>query len=131
MHEILSWFSTSPDFMPHGMCYLWQPGTLWLNVISDSVIAAAYYAIPFTLYYLVRERRREIPFPAIVSMFGAFIFLCGSTHLMEIWTVWHPDYRVAGGLKAVTGIVSAATMLALFKVMPAAMLLRSPTQLQY
>jgi signal transduction histidine kinase len=130
MHEILSWFFTSPGFMPHGMCYLWQPGTLWLNVISDSVIAAAYFAIPFTLYYLVRERRREIPFPAIVLMFGAFIFLCGSTHLMEIWTVWHPDYRVAGGLKAITGMVSAATMLALFKVMPTAMLLRSPTQLQ-
>lgn len=116
--------------MPHGMCYLWQPGTLWLNVSSDGLIAAAYYAIPFSLYYLVHERRREIPYPGIILMFAAFIVLCGSTHLMEIWTVWHPDYRLAGALKAVTGIVSLATMFALFKIIPHAMQLRSPDQLQ-
>jgi signal transduction histidine kinase/ActR/RegA family two-component response regulator len=49
---------------------------------------------------------------------------------MEIWTVWHPDYRLAGALKGVTGIVSVATMFALFKVIPHAMQLRSPSQLQ-
>ncbi len=130
MQQLLSWLFASSEFMPHGHCYLWQPDTLWLNVASDGVIAAAYYAIPFALYYFVRERRTEIPYPGILLMFAAFIFLCGSTHLMEIWTVWRPDYRLAGLLKAVTGIVSVATMLALFQVMPKAMLLRSPGQLR-
>ena len=116
--------------MPHGHCYLWQPGTLWLNVISDGVIASAYYAIPFALYYLVRGRRAEIPYPGIFLMFAAFIFFCGTTHLMEIWTVWNPDYRLAGAIKALTGIVSVATMFALLQLMPQAMLLRSPRQLQ-
>jgi hypothetical protein len=23
----------SPDFMPHGYCYLWQPGLVWLHVL--------------------------------------------------------------------------------------------------
>ena len=36
--------------MPHGMCYLWDPVVLWLSVISDSLIAAAYYAIPFLMF---------------------------------------------------------------------------------
>jgi signal transduction histidine kinase/ActR/RegA family two-component response regulator len=130
MHDYLDWLFSSPNFMPHGMCYLWQPGTLWLNVASDGLIAAAYYAIPFSLYYLVQERRKEIPYPGIILMFAAFIVLCGTTHLMEIWTVWHPDYRLAGALKGVTGIVSVATMFALFKVIPHAMQLRSPAQLQ-
>jgi signal transduction histidine kinase/ActR/RegA family two-component response regulator len=130
MQEDIGWLFSSANFMPHGMCYLWQPATLWLNVASDGLIAAAYYAIPVSLYYLVHERRREIPFPGIILMFAAFIVLCGSTHLMEIWTVWHPDYRLAGALKAVTGIVSVATMVALFKVIPLAMQLRSPAQLQ-
>ena len=112
------------------MCYLWQPGTLWLNVGSDALIAAAYYAIPFALYYLVHERRKEIPYPGIILMFAAFIILCGTTHPMEIWTVWHPEYRLAGALKGVTGIVSVATTFALFKLIPQAMQLRSPTQLQ-
>jgi signal transduction histidine kinase/ActR/RegA family two-component response regulator len=130
MQDIVGWLFSSPNFMPHGMCYLWQPETLWLNVASDGLIAAAYYAIPLSLYHLVHERRKEIPFPGIILMFAAFIVLCGTTHLMEIWTVWHPDYRFAGALKGVTGIVSVATMFALFKVMPHAMQLRSPTQLQ-
>jgi signal transduction histidine kinase len=130
MQDFVDWLLSSPSFMPHGMCYLWQPQTLWLNVGSDGLIAAAYYAIPFSLYYLVQGRRREIPFPGIILMFAAFIILCGTTHLMEIWTVWHPDYRLAGALKGVTGIVSVATMFALFKVIPLAMQLRSPAQLQ-
>ncbi len=130
MQGYVDWFFSSPNFMPHGMCYLWQPGTLWLNVTSDGLIAAAYYAIPFSLYNLVRERSKEIPFPGIILMFAAFIVLCGTTHLMEIWTVWHPDYRIAGALKGITGIVSVVTMFALFKIIPHAMQLRSPSQLQ-
>ena len=131
MQDLLRWLTSSSGFMPHGMCYLWQPGTLWLNVGSDALIAAAYYAIPIALYYLVRERRFEIPYPGVVLMFAAFILLCGTTHLMEIWTVWHPDYRPAGLLKALTGLVSVATTLALFQVIPKAMLLRGPAQLQH
>jgi signal transduction histidine kinase/CheY-like chemotaxis protein len=130
MHNYVDWLFSSPNFMPHGMCYLWQPETLWLNVASDGLIAAAYYAIPISLYYLVHERRKEIPFPGIILMFAAFIVLCGTTHLMEIWTVWRPDYRLAGAIKGVTGLVSLATMFALFKVIPHAMQLRSPAQLQ-
>ena len=130
MQDYFGWLFASPNFMPHGMCYLWQPATLWLNVASDGLIAAAYYAIPVSLYYLVHERRKEIPFPGVILMFAAFIVLCGTTHLMEIWTVWHPAYRVAGAIKGITGIVSVATMFALFKVIPHAMQLRSPAQLQ-
>jgi signal transduction histidine kinase/ActR/RegA family two-component response regulator len=130
MREYVDWLFSSPNFMPHGMCYLWQPGTLWLNVASDALIALAYYAIPFALYYLVHERRKEIPYPGIILMFAAFIVLCGTTHLMEIWTVWHPEYRLAGALKGITGVVSVATTFALFKLMPQAMQLRSPAQLQ-
>jgi signal transduction histidine kinase/CheY-like chemotaxis protein len=130
MQKLSGWLFSSSGFMPHGHCFLWQPGTLWLNVASDGLIAAAYYAIPVALYYLVRERRTEIPYPGILMMFAAFILLCGSTHLMEIWTVWNPDYRLAGALKALTGIVSIMTMLALFQIIPQAMLLRGPKQLQ-
>ncbi len=128
--ELLGWLFSSSGFMPHGHCYLWQPATLWLNVASDGVIAAAYYAIPFALFYLVRGRRSEIPFPGILLMFAAFILLCGTTHVLEIWTVWRPDYRLAGFIKALTGAVSIATMVALFYIMPKALLLRSPNQLR-
>jgi len=130
MMTFLRWLASSPGFMPHGHCYLWQPATLWLNVGSDGSIAAAYYAIPIGLFYIVRKRRTTIPYPWILMMFAAFIFLCGTTHVIEIWTVWNPDYRMQGAVKLLTGLVSIATMFALFKLIPQAMQLRSPQQLQ-
>ncbi len=130
MITFLRWLASSSGFMPHGHCYLWQPATLWLNVGSDGLIAAAYYAIPIGLFYIVRERRATIPYPWILIMFAAFIFLCGTTHLIEIWTIWNPAYRMQGAVKLLTGLVSIATMFALFKLIPQAMQLRSPQQLQ-
>jgi signal transduction histidine kinase/CheY-like chemotaxis protein len=130
MTALLTWLFSSDGFMPHGHCYLWQPGTLWLNVGSDGLIAAAYFSIPVTLNYFVRRRRSDIPFPTLFLMFAAFIFLCGSTHVMEIWTVWHPDYRLAGALKLLTAVVSVLTALVLYRIVPLAMQLRSPDELQ-
>ena len=43
------------DFLPHGWCYRWQPGLVWLHVVSDLLIALAYYFIPFALVYIVRR----------------------------------------------------------------------------
>ncbi len=130
MSDFFPWLFSSQGYMPHGHCYLWQPATLWLNVGSDGLIAAAYFAIPVSLYTFVRRRMAEIPFPGLFLMFAAFILLCGSTHLMEIWTVWNPAYRLSGALKLVTGIVSFATTIALFRLMPLAIQLRSPHELR-
>src|SRR5450432_4275768 len=130
MGDLMQWLFSSENFMPHGHCFLWQPGTLWLNVGSDALIAASYFLIPIALLYFVRHRRREIPYGWIPLMFGAFILLCGATRVMEIWTVWNPLYREAGALKLVTGIVSLATLISLVYIMPHAMLLKTPRQLQ-
>ena len=83
----------SPGFMPHGMCYLWQPDILALHVISDSLITLAYFSIPFTLLYFVRKRA-DLQFNWIFVCFAIFIVACGTTHLMEVWTIWHPTYWV-------------------------------------
>jgi CheY-like chemotaxis protein len=52
---------TSGDFQPHGYCYLWNKGLVWLNVVSDPLIALAYFTIPITLLYFIRKRR-DLPF---------------------------------------------------------------------
>ena len=124
------WLRGSDAFMPHGHCYLWEPLTLWLNVGSDALIAACYFAIPGVLYYFVRQRRTVISYAWIPLMFAAFILLCGTTHIMEIWTVWNPDYRAAGLIKLLTGIISFATLLGLIWITPRALQLRTPLQLQ-
>ncbi|HLK69406.1 MAG TPA: PAS domain S-box protein [Bryobacteraceae bacterium] len=117
------------DFMGHGYCYLWKPDIVRLHATSDGLIALSYYFIPLVLIYLVR-RRRDLPFHWMFLMFGVFILGCGTTHLMEIWTLWHGTYRLAGVIKAITAAASVATAVALIPMVPRAMQLPSPFQLQ-
>jgi PAS domain S-box-containing protein len=118
----------SANFMPHGSCYLWRPGVLWLNVTSDLFIAAAYYAIPIILFRFWRQRR-DISFNWVFLAFGAFILACGTTHLVEVITVWKPYYPLAGLFKALTALVSLATAAALVPLVPALIALPSPSLL--
>ena len=117
------------DFMPHGHCYFWRPEIVWLHVVSDGLIALAYFAIPIMLVYFIR-RKKDVPFNWMFLLFGAFILLCGATHVIRIWTLWHPVYRLDGVVKAVTAWASVMTAILLFPLIPKALLLRSPRELE-
>ena len=119
----------SSDFMPHGHCYLWEPQVVWTHVLADAFITFSYYTIPLALVYLVRKRR-DVAFEWIFVMFGVFIMACGTTHLMEIITVWNPMYRLAGFVKAVTAVASVSTAVVLWGLMPRLIRLPSPAQLR-
>ena len=116
-------------FMPHGMCFAWRPGVLVLHVLSDALIAVAYFSIPLLLVFLVR-RRPDIPFLPVFWMFAAFIVSCGVTHIMSIVVIWHPMYWLEGGVKAATAAFSIATAIALVPLMPQALNLRTPRELE-
>jgi PAS domain S-box-containing protein len=120
----LKWIFTPGDFMPHGYCYGWVPGLVWLHVISDSLIFLAYMCIPFTLIYIAR-RRKDLPFNWIFVCFGVFIVACGLTHAMEVWNLWHSAYWFAGVVKAVTAAASIATAALLIQLTPQALNLPS------
>lgn len=120
---------SSSSFIPHGHCYLWQPNLVRLHVTSDTLIALAYYSIPITLFYFV-TKREDLPFHKIFLLFATFIVACGTTHLLEVWTLWHPVYWLSGSVKAFTGIVSLVTAIELIPIIPKALALPSPTQLR-
>jgi len=128
MKELFGQLISSEGFMPHGHCYLWNPGVLWLHITSDAFIALAYYSIPFTLVYFIRQRR-DIPFNWIFLCFATFIIACGTTHLMEIWVIWHPTYWLSGVIKAITALVSVPTAILLVRLLPQAISLPSPAAL--
>ncbi|MEP7122909.1 MAG: PAS domain S-box protein [Byssovorax sp.] len=129
MLEFLAPLFSSNEFMPHGHCYLWQPGVIWLHVTSDAIIALAYTTIPFTLLYFVR-RRRDLPFHWIFLCFGVFIVACGATHYLEILTLWAPWYWLSGAVKAITAVASLLTAVLLVRLVPRALALPSPGDLR-
>ena len=115
--------------MPHGYCYLWDPRIVWLHVISDGLITLSYYCIPVVLIYFIRKNR-DIPFNQVFWMFGTFILACGTTHLMEIWNIWHASYLLAGVLKAITAAVSVVTAAMLIPLVPKVISLPARMHLQ-
>jgi signal transduction histidine kinase len=112
----------SGSFMPHGGCYLWSQSLIALQAISDGLIALAYYSIPFTILYFVRKRE-DLKFQWIFVSFAIFVLACGTTHLMEIWNIWHADYWLSGAIKAITAVVSVSTAILLVRLLPKALAL--------
>jgi len=110
-------FSTG-FFMPHRHCYLDNPSMIWLQGLSDLSIGLAYVVISGVLAYLVYKARANIPFEWMFLAFGLFIFSCGCTHFMEVWTLWYPTYWLSGGIKAVTAVASIATAAGLAPLLP-------------
>ena len=125
---MLNWL-LEQDFMPHGHCYFWRPDILWLHVVSDTIIALAYFSIPVTLLYFLR-RRPDVPFPAMIVLFATFIVLCGTGHLLEIWTIWTPQYSLQGVEKALTAAVSILTAAAMVPIVPQVLAMRTPAEMQ-
>ncbi len=129
MLDYLARLLSSDEFMPHGHCYLWQPGIVGLHVVSDAIIALSYTSIPFTLLYFVR-RRKNLPFHWIFLCFGVFIIACGATHYFEIITLWKPLYWISGSVKAITAVASLLTALLLVRLVPRALALPSPDDMR-
>jgi signal transduction histidine kinase len=119
----------SGNFMAHGYCFLWKPELVWLHAGSDFLIGLAYYSIPLMLLYFVRQRQ-DVPFQGIFLLFSAFILSCGTGHLLEIWTLWHPVYWLSGLMKGITAIVSLYTASELVPLIPKALALPSPAELE-
>ncbi|MEA5511241.1 hypothetical protein VB715_15820 [Crocosphaera sp. UHCC 0190] len=129
MWDFLTQRLLSETYIPHGHCYLWKPSLVGLHLISDGLIALAYYSIPLILLYFIRKRE-DMPFKGIVVLFGAFILSCGTTHIFNILTLWNPIYWLSGTVKAFTAMISIYTAIALIPLVPKALALPSPKELE-
>src|SRR4051794_34086549 len=104
-------------FMAHGHCYLWKPGLVWLQVLTNGFIGLSYLTITVTLLILVR-RVRNIPFQWMYLSFGAFIVACGITHFFDILVIWRPVYWMDGSVRAITAVASVGTAVLLPTLLP-------------
>lgn len=129
MLEFIKNLLSPSQYIPHGHCYLWQTPLVWLHVVSDALVAVAYFSIPAMLIYFVKKRE-DIPFSKVFILFSAFIVLCGTGHLLDIWTLWHPAYWLSGVERAFTALVSCYTALQLVELLPQFLSLKSPKYLE-
>ncbi len=114
---------------PHGYCLLWDPGLVWTHVVSDIVIASAYFSIPLVLWRLL-SLRNDLQFGWMIGLFAVFILACGVTHVMGVVTLWVPAYGWEALIKVVTATASLGTAALLVPLLPRLVAIPSPAALQ-
>ena len=128
---MLDWLFGAATFLPHGVCMLWRPDLVAMHVVSDALIALAYFAIPWGIAWFVKRRDDlTVEHKRVAILFAIFISACGVTHLLGIVTLWSPIYGVQAIVKAVTAFVSVLTALAIWPLLPRLLALPSPGRLQ-
>ncbi|MGE3182223.1 MAG: PAS domain S-box protein [Phycisphaerae bacterium] len=106
-------FDTS-DFPARWFCGNWSAPHGWTHIVADLSIWLAYMSIPAVIL-LFLMRRREVTLSRLYWLFAAFIFFCGTTHLMDAILFWWPAYRLSALLKVCTAIASIATVFVLVR----------------
>ena len=120
------------DYPARWNCGNWGSFEGWLHIVSDTSIWAAYFLIPVILFYFKRISNGDLPKPVhrMIPYFMAFIFFCGTTHLIDAAMFYYPAYRFLGVMKAATALISWATVLSLIPVMPKFLKLRTGNEVQ-
>jgi hypothetical protein len=95
-------------FLPHKYCLLMDPYLLVAHIVSDVVTALSYFVIPCCLWYL-RRKKPDMIGKEILSLFSAFIFLCGWSHIMDMLTLYIGVYHLEAVVKMLTATVSFIT----------------------
>jgi hypothetical protein len=106
----------------------------WLSFTyfsSDIGIALAYYSIPIQMLIVLRDRKKDLPYPWVWVLFVLFIAACGTTH------AWHAFAALLVGetwseavIRLFTSAVSIGTAVALAFVIPQVRRIRSPAEVQ-
>ncbi len=117
------------DFMPRWVSGRWTEAHGWLYILSTIVIGLSYFAIPVMLFIFIKKKK-NFPFKGVFFLFSLFIIFCGITYILDAIMFWVPIYRLNAVLLFLTAIISAATVIALYKKLPLALNLKSPEQLQ-
>ncbi len=106
------------QYEPHALCFVWDRTLLWLFIGSDTFIGLSYVSISLALMYVVSKVYLHIPYHWMIIAFGTFIFACGITHFMDVWTLWYPDYWLSGGVRVITALASVVTAFAMPPLVP-------------
>jgi len=95
MEQVVDFFrrlTDTSDWPPRWLCGQWTDFHGWLYILSDLTIWLAYMAIPLILLWFIFVKNGVL-LSGVFVLFGAFILLCGATHLIDALIFWVPGYR--------------------------------------
>ncbi|MBT9316080.1 GAF domain-containing hybrid sensor histidine kinase/response regulator [Leptothoe spongobia] len=128
MGNLLQTILSLSEYSPSPYCDQWQMSLVILHVISSLVIALAYFSIPLALYFTYK-RYRDFTSERVFWLLGAFIALCGTGYLLDVWAIWYPTYGLAVMIRGLTALIAVYTAVELIARLPELLTLKSPSEL--
>lgn len=105
------------------------PLLMMVMAISNALIAVSYASIPFFLIVFVRKRK-DMPFTWVIFLFGLFILACGATHLVHVIGLWWPVDWWQAAVDGICALISLATAVVVWPILPKLLTIPSPQQLR-
>jgi signal transduction histidine kinase/CheY-like chemotaxis protein len=113
---------------PHGACLEWNLELIWLNAVSDAMVAGTFFVTAFVLGFFVWRRRSDVMFRGVFWVFAIFIAICGVSRLESILNLWVPAYGIEVWTKGSLALISVGVTVALLVMLPRILVL--PTRIQ-
>lgn len=110
--------SAVSQYGAHGVPEGLSPAGHQLFVAADVITALSYFAIAATIMVLVIRLRNLLPFQVVFVLFGAFIVLCGATHVMGVLPLGQSRAAVETTTMVATAAVSLLTAIILPPLLP-------------
>ena len=107
-----------------------MPSSLMMVMaLANGLVVVSYASIPVFLLVFIRKRR-DIPFSGIFLLFGAFILACSVTHFVHILGIWWPTGWWQAAVDSVCALISLATAVMVWPMLPRMLAIPSPGQLR-
>jgi signal transduction histidine kinase len=120
---------SSAAFIPHGESFLWSPGVVWLNVVSDILIASAFLTVPILLLYIYR-RRHDFRAAPLLTTFSVLAIAFGVLSLLDLANIWQPLYWFEAAVKMIAAVGCAVAALMIWRALPGILSMPSDRQLR-
>jgi hypothetical protein len=105
--KVVADFLGAERYWQHSICLTSDPVIMTVFVAGDLTTWAAYFTMGIAL--LTKRERLVHLSPAAIGMYGAFIFICGASHLMDVVVLWSGVYRLDAALTMAMAAISAVT----------------------
>ena len=94
-----------------------QSEDIWFLVLSGVTTALAHYVIVLVLLQIISKRKDPF-FIAAILLLAIYIGYRGTTFVLGLWTIWHPQLELGDGVRVCSMVLAVGTALALVLLMP-------------
>ncbi|MBK8475654.1 MAG: heavy metal translocating P-type ATPase [Opitutaceae bacterium] len=105
------------------------PALMMVMAIANGLIAISYASIPVFLVAFVMKRK-DLPFSWVAVLFGAFILACGTTHFVHVIGIWRQVDWWQAAVDSACAVISLASAVVLWPLLPKLLAIPSPAQLR-